>query len=315
MGLPCWSRKTGGVPAQPAAPLLALQTILVAVLVFLPVAVLGGRPDVGVSWGSRRALASEDLEMVTPVVELIGRVSEELVGQTGALNATDFAALLAVRQAWNLDPRLWNVSVPPCGVTNGTAPWSGILCSRVGNETRVVSISDPHVAAGLTQPLSGNLPPELGNLAALQGLSLDNSKLFGTLPNTLQNLQRLKVIRLSNAFISGPIPAELSACQSLTELHLAGNCLSGPVSPSFAPPQLAILDVQDNYLTGLLPETLTGLIKYPAVVSTVFDWILAFPSLFLSGVLSGLALSDGSRTAAPRKNGVDNFWCTLGCLG
>jgi hypothetical protein len=195
--------------------------------------------------------------------------SEEFVGDGQELGGDfrlhpgDFDALLVLRNAWNIEAELWNHTQDPCGVPG----WSGILCNQVDNQTRVVSIADPYSSSGIGLPLVGTLPPEVGNLSALQGISLDNSELTGKLPCTLQNLQQLKVIRLSNAFMTGPIPAELTLCQNLRELHLAGNQFSGPISPSFAPPQLTILEIQDNYITGLLPETLTGLLKYPAVVS------------------------------------------------
>lgn len=80
--------------------------------------------------------------------------------------------------------------------------------------------------------LSGNIPPEIGNITSLEVLDLSNNLLSGNIPSELGNLKNLKQLKLNNNYLTGSIPPEL-ALLGLTDLNLDKNDLEGKV-PQFS---------------------------------------------------------------------------------
>ena len=80
--------------------------------------------------------------------------------------------------------------------------------------------------------LSGEIPPELGNLANLVSLDLGGNQLSGEIPPELGNLANLVSLDLSFNQLSGEIPPELGNLANLTGLFLGGNQLTGCVPNS-----------------------------------------------------------------------------------
>ena len=76
--------------------------------------------------------------------------------------------------------------------------------------------------------LSGELPPELGNLTSLQDLSLYGDQLSGEIPPELGNLVNLHRLMISGDQLSGEIPPELGNLTNLQWLGLGGQ-LSGEI--------------------------------------------------------------------------------------
>ena len=81
--------------------------------------------------------------------------------------------------------------------------------------------------------LSGPIPPDLGNLTSLTRLHLYGNELSGPIPSTLGNLAKLRELFLGVNDLSGEIPPELGNLTALTRLGLSRNELSGPIPPSF----------------------------------------------------------------------------------
>ena len=86
----------------------------------------------------------------------------------------------------------WLSSSSPC-------EWEGIGCAR------------GHVAAIWLDhnQLIGTIPPELGNLSALETLRLWGNQLTGTIPPELGNLGAFKVLDLRDNQLTGTIPPPL----------------------------------------------------------------------------------------------------------
>ncbi|KAJ6296978.1 hypothetical protein OIU78_022660 [Salix suchowensis] len=166
---------------------------------------------------------------------------------------------------------------------NGTIP------SYLGNITtlRYLSIEN--------NMFSGTVPPELGDLVNLENLTLSANNLSGELPSALANLTELKALRLSrNNFtgripefiqswkqldaleieaggFTGPIPSNISLLTNLTDLRISNLLGNGSEIPNLGPiagikylnfsrifdqkPQLKILDLSFNRLSGLLPQS------------------------------------------------------------
>ena len=82
--------------------------------------------------------------------------------------------------------------------------------------------------------LSGEIPPELGNLANLTGLFLGENELSGEIPPELGNLANPTGLFLGENELSGEIPPELGNLANLTSLaglDLGENELSGEIPP------------------------------------------------------------------------------------
>ena len=77
--------------------------------------------------------------------------------------------------------------------------------------------------------LSGEVPPELGNLTNLKVLELYDKWLSGEIPAELSNLTNLKVLEIYDNRLSGEIPPELGNLTRLDTLLLHENRLSGCV--------------------------------------------------------------------------------------
>jgi hypothetical protein len=107
--------------------------------------------------------------------------------------------------------------------------------------------------------LSGQLPPELGNLANLTLLDLRFNNFTGPIPPELGNLANLTKLDfghfpLFGGLLSGPIPPELGSLANLTVLDLGGNQLSGQIPPELGKlSHLTVLGLADNRLSGPLP--------------------------------------------------------------
>ncbi|ORZ36616.1 hypothetical protein BCR44DRAFT_40319 [Catenaria anguillulae PL171] len=138
------------------------------------------------------------------------------------------------------------------------------------------TVSFPTLASEPTDHIHANatrdmflIPPELGNLAALQILVLSAPTLSGPIPPSIRQLKQLKQLSIWNSRINGSIPDVFdSSFSRLTSIHIFDNPnLSGPIPSSLAQiPNLQTLDLSGNRLSSIpanllanLPTTLTDL--------------------------------------------------------
>ncbi|MDE2794551.1 MAG: Ig-like domain-containing protein [Gemmatimonadota bacterium] len=108
--------------------------------------------------------------------------------------------------------------------------------------------------------LGGSIPPDLGRLANLTELRLNNTGLTGRIPSELGNLSRLSVLSLYGNSLTGGIPPEFGNLSSLGVLALFDNVLTGPIPPELG--RLAALEhfgAHRNALSGAIPPSLGGL--------------------------------------------------------
>jgi len=107
---------------------------------------------------------------------------------------------------------------------------------------------------------SGPLSSELGNLSKLQELYCHGNDLTGEIPQTIGDLANLEVLVLSENLFVGPLPESISNLSKLESLFLdsftrrsAG--LSGPLPTFEGMPLLRQLYLNENSLTGPIPES------------------------------------------------------------
>ncbi|MCY4128634.1 MAG: hypothetical protein OXG15_05245 [Gammaproteobacteria bacterium] len=105
--------------------------------------------------------------------------------------------------------------------------------------------------------LSGPIPAELGNLTRLTQLNLDDNNLTGEIPPELGNLSRLTSLRIANNQLTGQIPTEIGNLELLVALDLSGNRISGQIPNELGHlTRLTILLLGENFLIGELPDEL-----------------------------------------------------------
>nr|XP_016483238.1 PREDICTED: probably inactive leucine-rich repeat receptor-like protein kinase At2g25790 [Nicotiana tabacum] len=77
--------------------------------------------------------------------------------------------------------------------------------------------------------LTGEIPSQLGELAALHSLNLSHNILSGHIPESFMNLKKLESLDLSYNQLGGKIPRRLAQLDSLSTLNLAFNLLTGRI--------------------------------------------------------------------------------------
>ena len=158
-------------------------------------------------------------------------VLEVLYGSTGGPN-------------WNRKDN-WLTAVP-------LEDWHGV---RTDDQGRVTAIN-----LGWWNGLTGELPPELGNLANLRWLWLAGADLTGGIPPELGNLANLEGLALPANGLTGGIPPELGNLADLESLHLRWNGLTGGIPAELGDlANLESLSLGANDLTGEIPPTLGDL--------------------------------------------------------
>eukprot|EP00250_Pteridium_aquilinum_P030146 c40733_g1_i1 orf=1-774(-) len=139
----------------------------------------------------------------------------------------------------------WNESTDIC------TSWKGIECSIQTSTSaqRVIKLRLPG------RSLYGPIPPDtLGNLDALQVLSLRGNTLSGSFPEDLANCTDLRELYLQNNSFSGPLPSNFTVWPLLRNLDLSFNNFSGQIPPSLnSLTGLHILFLQGNEFSGPIP--------------------------------------------------------------
>ena len=110
--------------------------------------------------------------------------------------------------------------------------------------------------------LTGGIPPELGGLANLQSLDLGSNQLTGEIPPEIGELTNLLTLGLYINSLTGEIPAEIGNLINLEHLNLSGGSLSGEIPVEIGSlANLRFLAINSNRLTGELPAEIGNLVN------------------------------------------------------
>ena len=139
----------------------------------------------------------------------------------------------------------WSTDLP-------IARWQGVTVQ--GFPPRVVELQL------VLRSLSGQIPPEFGNLSALKVLSFRVNVLRGGIPPELAGLSELRMLDLHGNSLGGLIPPELGNLSKLEALDLNANRLTGSIPPELNRlSNLERLDLGQNRLSGSIPRELSSL--------------------------------------------------------
>ena len=105
--------------------------------------------------------------------------------------------------------------------------------------------------------LTGAIPPEFGSLPNLQRLDVGGNRLTGSIPPELGNLSKLEWLELGHNGLTGSIPPELGNLSELRRIWIGNNNLQGPIPPELGKlSSLRDLWLGGAYLTGPIPPEL-----------------------------------------------------------
>lgn len=136
-----------------------------------------------------------------------------------------------------------------------------------GDQTKLGTWNGPVIFNGRVtdillsgRDLKGDFPPQLGQLSALEYVSLHSNELTGQIPPELGELSNLESLWLFSNRLSGPIPPELGRLEALENLVLGGNELTGTIPSELGNlSHLEKLSLWGNQLQGGIPAELANL--------------------------------------------------------
>lgn len=166
----------------------------------------------------------------------------------------------------------WKKGTNPCDNNN---KWFGVQCDNNNNNVIqalllggiglsgnldvdvLISLQGLRVVNLSNNSSSGSIP-EFFRLGALKSLFIDGNQFSGDIPpDFFSKMASLWKIWFSRNKFSGKIPESLASLKYLLELHLENNEFTGTI-PSLSQPNLATINLSNNKLQGLIPQSLSN---------------------------------------------------------
>ncbi|KAK6804913.1 hypothetical protein RDI58_002697 [Solanum bulbocastanum] len=112
---------------------------------------------------------------------------------------------------------------------------------------------------------SGSLPESIGNLRKLSRVELRACNFTGPIPSSMENLTQLVLLDFNLNSFTGSFPS-FKLSKNLTDIYTARNRLTGISSDWEGFENLEYLDLSNNSISGLIPESLFYLPSLSALV-------------------------------------------------
>nr|GEV80486.1 leucine-rich repeat protein [Tanacetum cinerariifolium] len=111
--------------------------------------------------------------------------------------------------------------------------------------------------------LTGGIPPFLGNITSMEEFSAASNSLGGSIPDTLGLLKSLTGFYCGGCNLYGSIPHSIFNLSLLVNFSLPENHLTGSLPSQIGNqlPNLKILQLRNNELTGVLPPSISNCSK------------------------------------------------------
>jgi len=108
--------------------------------------------------------------------------------------------------------------------------------------------------------LNGEIPPEISYLTNLTQLDLGGNQLSGSVPPEIGSLTNLNILDLAGNQLTGALPPEIGNLANLTELELGGNQVMGAIPPEIGNLEsLTFIHLEYNQFTGEIPAEIGNL--------------------------------------------------------
>ncbi|GAV60690.1 Pkinase_Tyr domain-containing protein/Malectin domain-containing protein/LRR_8 domain-containing protein [Cephalotus follicularis] len=129
--------------------------------------------------------------------------------------------------------------------------------------------------------INGSIPSQLGNIATLEQLVLEDNQLVGSLPQNLGNLGNLKRFLVASNNFTGRIPESFGNLKNLTDFRIDGSTLSGKIPDLIGNwTKLDRLDLQGTSMQGPIPSTISLLQNLTQLrISDLNGSYTSFPNL------------------------------------
>ncbi|KAI4321798.1 hypothetical protein MLD38_035140 [Melastoma candidum] len=137
------------------------------------------------------------------------------------------------------------------------------------------------ILSALGNRIEGTIPKEIGDIATLQELVLEDTLLGGPLDPNLGKLSQLRRLLLSANNFTGAIPESFGHLRNLNDFRIDGNNLSGKI-PNFIGnwTNITILNMQGTSMEGPIPPTISLLKKLTELrISDLSGSSSSFPDL------------------------------------
>ncbi|KAK9085792.1 hypothetical protein Sjap_026203 [Stephania japonica] len=144
--------------------------------------------------------------------------------------------------------------------------------------------------------VTGPIPKEIGDIATLEELILEDNIVGGPLPREIGKLGRLRRLLLSGNNFKGELPKEFSNLKNLSDFRIDGNEISGKI-PDFIGnwTQLTRLDMQGTSMEGPIPSSIANLTNLKTLrISDLNQSNVLFPNLRALTELDTLVLRNCS---------------------
>ena len=105
--------------------------------------------------------------------------------------------------------------------------------------------------------LTGEIPPEIGNLTNLVSLNLSGNQLTGEIPSEIGQLTNLESLALNSNQLTGEIPPEIGNLTNLINLYLSENQLTGEIPVEICNQGDSTPSVGDNQLCPPYPSCIS----------------------------------------------------------
>jgi len=163
---------------------------------------------------------------------------------------------IGLGQCDNDEVELWgecySINIISLNLTNSGL--TGEIPPEIGELTNLTSLVLRY------NELTGSIPAEIGDLTQLWSLDLRFNNLSGSIPAELWTLTNLEQLRIQKNQFTGSIPPEIGNLTELTHLYLYGNQFSGSIpSEIFDLTNVVKFHLNNNQFTGLIPETICNI--------------------------------------------------------